>query len=66
MHLGNVALKPAMRALLCGVRFWISVCLALYIAYALQLDNAYWADTSAAVVCQPHIGNRCKGTGRAP
>lgn len=56
MHLGNVALKPATRALLYGVRFWISVCLALYIAYALQLDNAYWAGTSAAVVCQPHIG----------
>src|ERR1700722_12452037 len=56
MHLGNVALKPATRALLYGVRFWISVCLALYIAYALHLDNAYWAGTSAAVVCQPHIG----------
>ena len=56
MHFGNVAPKPATRALLYGVRFWISVCLALYIAYALQLDNAYWAGTSAAVVCQPHIG----------
>jgi uncharacterized membrane protein YccC len=49
-------LKPATGPLLYGVRFWISVCLALYIAYALQLDNAYWAGASAAVVCQPHIG----------
>src|SRR6202011_6189337 len=32
------------------------VCLALYIAFWLQLDNAYWAGTSAALVCQPHLG----------
>jgi len=56
MHLGNVAFGPALRALFYGVRFWISVCLALYIAYALQLDNPFWAGTSAAVVCQPHVG----------
>lgn len=49
-------LKPATQALLHGVRLWISVCLALYIAYALQLDNQSWAGTSAAAVCQPHIG----------
>ena len=49
-------LKPATRALLYGVRFWVSVCLALYIAYSLQLESPYWAGTSAAVVCQPHIG----------
>jgi uncharacterized membrane protein YccC len=49
-------LEPATRAFLYGVRFWVSVCLALYIAYSLQLDNAYWAGTTAAVVCQAHIG----------
>jgi uncharacterized membrane protein YccC len=34
----------------------LSVCLALYVAFWLELDNAYWAGTSAAVVCQPHLG----------
>jgi uncharacterized membrane protein YccC len=33
-----------------------SVCLALYIAFWLELDNPYWAGTSAAIVCQPHLG----------
>jgi uncharacterized membrane protein YccC len=43
-------------ALLFGVRLWASVCLALYVAFWLQLDNAFWAGTSAALVCQPHLG----------
>jgi len=38
------------------LRLWAAVCLALYIAFWLQLDNAYWAGTSAALVCQPHLG----------
>jgi uncharacterized membrane protein YccC len=38
------------------LRLWAAVCLALYIAFWLQLDNAYWAGTSAAVVCQPSLG----------
>ena len=42
--------------LLFGVRLWVSVCLALYVAFWLELDNAYWAGTSAAIVCQPHLG----------
>jgi uncharacterized membrane protein YccC len=33
-----------------------SVCLALYVAFWLELDNAYWAGTSAAIVCQPQVG----------
>jgi uncharacterized membrane protein YccC len=56
MDVGNVVLKSATPALLFGLRLWASVCLALYIAYWLQLDNAYWAGTSAAVVCQPRLG----------
>jgi uncharacterized membrane protein YccC len=39
-----------------GLRLWASVCLALYVAFWLQLDNAYWAGTSAAIVCQPQLG----------
>ena len=42
--------------LLFGLRMWASVCLALYVAYWLELDNAYWAGTSAAIVCQPSLG----------
>jgi uncharacterized membrane protein YccC len=48
--------RSAGPALLFGLRLWASVCLALYIAFWLELDNAYWAGTSAAVVCQPSLG----------
>src|SRR5579863_3351499 len=50
------ALSSAGPALLFGLRLWASVCLALYVAFWLELDNAYWAGTSAAIVCQPHLG----------
>src|SRR5216683_985801 len=42
--------------LLFGLRLWASVCLALYVAFWLELDNAFWAGTSAAIVCQPQLG----------
>src|ERR1700735_2612950 len=51
-----VALRSAVPALLFGLRLWASVRLALYIAFWLQLDNAYWAGASAAAVCQPSLG----------
>jgi uncharacterized membrane protein YccC len=50
------ALRAASPPLLFGLRLWASVCLALYIAFWLELDNPYWAGTSAAIVCQPHLG----------
>src|ERR1700688_350468 len=50
------ALLSATPALLFGLRLWIAVCLALYVAFWLQLDNASWAGASAAVVCQPLLG----------
>ena len=53
--LANTA-RAAGPPLLFGLRLWASVCLALYVAFWLQLDNAYWAGTSAAIVCQPHLG----------
>jgi uncharacterized membrane protein YccC len=50
------ALRAAGPPLLFGLRLWLSVCLALYIAFWLELPNAYWAGTSAAIMCQPHLG----------
>jgi uncharacterized membrane protein YccC len=47
---------PALPALAFGLRMWASVCLALYVAFWLQLDNPFWAGTTAAVVCQPQLG----------
>jgi uncharacterized membrane protein YccC len=49
-------ISSAAPALLFGLRLWASVCLALYVAFWLELDNAYWAGTSAAIVCQPQLG----------
>src|SRR5690349_11853617 len=50
------ALRVSGPPLLFGLRLWASVCLALYIAFWLELPNAQWAGTSAAIVCQPHLG----------
>jgi uncharacterized membrane protein YccC len=43
-------------ALAFGLRLWASVCLALYVVFWLELDNPFWAGTSAAIVCQPQLG----------
>jgi uncharacterized membrane protein YccC len=50
------ALRSVVPALLFGLRVWAAVSLALYVAFWLELDNAYWAGTSAAIVCQPSLG----------
>jgi uncharacterized membrane protein YccC len=50
------AFANARGPLLFGIRLWVSVCLAMYVAFWLQLDNPYWAGASAAVVCQPQLG----------
>jgi uncharacterized membrane protein YccC len=42
--------------LLFSLHLWVSVCLALYVAFSLELDNAYWAGASAAIVCDPQLG----------
>ena len=42
--------------LLFGLRLWASVSLALHVAFWLELDDAFWAGTSAAILCQPHPG----------
>jgi uncharacterized membrane protein YccC len=56
MHTVLEAVRAAGPPLLFGIRLWASVCLALHVAFWLQLDNAYWAGTSAAIVCQPSLG----------
>jgi uncharacterized membrane protein YccC len=50
------AFRVARPPLLFGLRLWASVSLALYVAFWLELDNPVWAGTSAAIVCQPHLG----------
>src|SRR5262249_15657389 len=50
------ALIAAGPPLLFGLRLWVSVCLALYVAFWLQLENADWAGTTAFIVCQPQLG----------
>src|SRR5215468_3910082 len=50
------ALRVAVPPLLFGFRLWASVCLALFIAFELELDNPFWAGTTAAIVCQPSLG----------
>src|SRR5215472_12792472 len=50
------SLRAAAPPLLFGLRLWASVCLALYIAFWLELDNPFWAGTTAALVCHPQLG----------
>jgi uncharacterized membrane protein YccC len=56
LHSFEKVLRAAAPPLLFGLRFWASVSLALYVAFWLELDNAYWAGATAAIVCQPHLG----------
>ena len=39
-----------------GLRLWAAVLLALFLAFRLELENAAWAGTTAAIVCQPAVG----------
>src|SRR5260370_29756892 len=52
----EAALRTAGPPLLFGLRLWASVTLALYVAFWLELDNPFWAGTSAAIVCLPQLG----------
>src|SRR5256884_9236210 len=55
-HLLPSEIRCAASGLFYGLRLWAAICLALYVAFELELDNAYWAGISAAIVCQPHLG----------
>src|ERR1700761_6334715 len=50
------ASRAAATPLLFGIRLWASVCLALYVAFWLELDSPSWAGTTAATVSQPLLG----------
>src|SRR6202521_1053792 len=55
----NSAFAKAVKAgppLLFGLRLWTAVCLALFVAFWLELDNPFWAGTSAAIVSYPQLG----------
>jgi uncharacterized membrane protein YccC len=55
----NSVLAKAAKAappLLFGLRLWAAVCLALFVAFWLELDDPFWAGTSAAIVCQLQLG----------
>ena len=49
-------IEAAVPKVLYGVRLALAVSLALFIAFALELDNPSWAGTSAGIVCQPVLG----------
>jgi uncharacterized membrane protein YccC len=57
---GGVSLAERSRvaapAILFGLRVWASVCLALWVAFTLQLSEPSWAGTTAALVGQPLLG----------
>ncbi len=60
-----LALLPPPAAVLFGLRTATSGLLALYIAFALQIDQPAWAGTSAIIVAQPVLGASLrKGTFR--
>jgi uncharacterized membrane protein YccC len=56
----SVSLMERLRAftpaILFGLRMWASVCVSLYVAFALELSEPSWAATTAALVCQPVLG----------
>jgi uncharacterized membrane protein YccC len=55
----NSAFANAAKAappLLYALRLWAAVCLALFVAFWLELDDPFWAGTSAAIVCQLQLG----------
>jgi uncharacterized membrane protein YccC len=49
-------LSAATPAFLFALRMWASVCLALYVAFELELSEPSWAATTAAIVCTPVLG----------
>src|ERR1700722_14908765 len=49
-------LRGATPAFLFSLRMWASICLSLYVAFKLELDEPSWSATTAAIICQPVLG----------
>jgi uncharacterized membrane protein YccC len=49
-------LKSLAPGLLYGLRLWVAVCLSLYVAFWLQLDNEYWAGVTVAIAFEASLG----------
>src|ERR1700747_3447960 len=49
-------LSSLVPSLMFALRLRAAACLALYTEFWLQLDYAYWAATSVAIVLQPSLG----------
>ena len=47
---------PSAEAISFGIRCVVSVALSLWLAFWLQLDNAYWAFINVAILIQPLPG----------
>ena len=50
------ALAAAREPLLFGIRLWASVCLALFVAFWLELEKPSWGGMGAAIACPPQLG----------
>jgi uncharacterized membrane protein YccC len=49
-------LKSLAPGLVYGLRLWVAVCLSLYVAFWLQLDNEYWAGVTVAIAFESSLG----------
>jgi uncharacterized membrane protein YccC len=49
--------------LLFGLRLWVSVCLAIYIAFWLVFPEPNWAGLGAAIACVPVLGSSVRKGG---
>jgi uncharacterized membrane protein YccC len=56
-------LREATPAFLFALRFWASVCISFYVAFALELSEPSWAATTAAIVCTPVLGASLRKAG---
>ena len=56
-------LTAASPALMFGLRLWASVCLALFVAFWLELDNPFWAGTPPRLCASCSSGLRCARAG---
>jgi len=59
----DTAMRAMAPPLLFGLRLWASASLALYVVFWLQLDDPFWAGTSAALSAGHSPARRCAKAG---